>query len=82
MQRAVDNAVFLIQEALLGILAVAFLAWAGVVWKASKTLSEKFDNMRREFHEYTITMEHRITEVESMIQHLGDSFRIATSRKE
>ena len=49
---------------LISVLPVAFIAWAGVVWKASENLSEKFDSMMREFREYSISVEHRITKLE------------------
>lgn len=50
---------------MIGILAIAFVAWAGVVWRASKLLSEKFDAMRADFHAYSIRVEHRITCLEA-----------------
>lgn len=63
----VSNVFLILQEAMLGVLSVAFLAWAGVVWKASKSLAEKFDKMRQDFHGYTISTEHRITVLEGLI---------------
>lgn len=53
-----------LQEALLGVLAVAFLAWAGVVWRASRLLADKFDEMRADFHKYSVRVEHRLTRLE------------------
>ncbi len=52
-------------EVLVGILAVAFAGWAGVVWKASQNLSTKFDNMMTEFRRHVIATEHRVTKLEA-----------------
>ena len=52
-------------EVLVGILAIAFAGWAGVVWKASQNLSAKFDNMMTEFRRHVIATEHRVTKLEA-----------------
>lgn len=52
-------------EVLVGILALAFAGWAGVVWKASQNLSTKFDNMMTEFRRHVIATEHRVTKLEA-----------------
>lgn len=54
----------IVQDVLLSLLAVAFLAWAGVVWRASKLLADKFDEMRTEFHASSLRVEHRLTRLE------------------
>lgn len=58
------------EEFLLGILALAFLSWAGVVWQASRSLGAKLDVMRSEFHEHNLSVEHRITAMEVLVQQL------------
>lgn len=60
-------------NALLGGLVVAFLTWAGVVWKASRTLGEKFDRMRESFHRYSVDVEHRLTVIEERLVHMCGS---------
>lgn len=60
---------------MLGVLAVAFLAWAGVVWGASKQLAEKFDNMRKDFHAYSLSMERRITEMEGVLSRMESEIK-------
>ena len=54
----------LLEEALLAMLVIAFTAWAGVVWRASRALGDKFDRMRRDYHEHSMKVEQRLTRLE------------------
>ncbi len=67
---------------IVSILSVAFVSWAGVVWKASDNLSDKFDSMMREFMTYTIKTEHRITALESETEKLSFIIRILKEHQE
>jgi hypothetical protein len=60
------------EQALLGFLSLCFLAWAGVVWKASEHLSAKFDTMYHEFSKYSVETEHRMTALEQKQQRILD----------
>lgn len=59
------------EEFLLGTLAVAFMAWAGVVAQASRSLSSKMESMKHEFHKYAVEVEHRITEMEMVVSQIN-----------
>lgn len=71
----------LLEETILTILSVAFIAWAGVVWKASHVLAEKLDKMRDAFTQHSIRTEHRLTMLEeketrvlALIKSIRDKF--------
>lgn len=53
-------------EGLVGILALAFTGWAGVVWKASRHLTEKFGELNIELNRFMVSVEHRLTRLESI----------------
>lgn len=53
-------------EGLVGLLALAFTGWAGVVWKASRHLTEKFGELSIEMHRFMVNTEHRLTKLEAI----------------
>lgn len=54
----------LMEEMILTILSIAFVAWAGVVWRASNVLAGKLDEMRDAFNKHSLRTEHRLTVLE------------------
>ena len=72
-----------IMRVIVGILAVAFVSWAGVVWNASSDLMDKFDEMMREFRQYSISTEHRLTKLEADNEEILEALRrMREDRKE
>jgi hypothetical protein len=56
-----------VQNTILGILAVAFTAWSGVVWQASRDIAERLDTMNSRLQAYQVENERRITTVEQQV---------------
>lgn len=54
----------MIDQMLIGFLALAFAAWAGVVWKGLRRIAEKFDELKRDIMEHLLMIERRLTELE------------------
>lgn len=54
----------LIEEAILGLLIVAFTGWGGMLWKKMNDLSKKLDGIVESFHDDRIKLEGRLTALE------------------
>lgn len=69
----------LFDQILLGILTIAFTAWAGVVWTGLKSIGVKFDQLRTELSsktddlrkdmmEHLLETEGRLTRLEAIVE--------------
>lgn len=69
----------LFDQILLGILTLAFTAWAGVVWSGLKRVGDKFDllrtelsgktdDLRRDMMEHLLETEGRLTRLEAIVE--------------
>lgn len=55
---------FMFDKFMLGLLAVAFTAWAGVVWQGLRKISDKFDMLKQGLMDHLIKIERRLTSLE------------------
>ena len=71
-----------VESVLLGVLAIAFTTWAGVVWHLMQRVLRKLDDLVTEIHSKQLIIEHRLTTVEhktdatqAMVTYLDRKFR-------
>lgn len=69
----------LFDQVLLGVLTLAFTAWAGVVWSGLKSIGAKFDafrvelssktdDLRQDMMEHLLETEGRLTRLEAIVE--------------
>lgn len=51
----------LFDQIMLGVLAVAFVAWAGVVWHGLREIAGKFDSLRTDVMNHLLGIERRLS---------------------
>jgi flagellar capping protein FliD len=60
---------------IIGMLAIAFLAWAGVVWDGTQSIANKMDSLANKIHDYQVQTENRLTELEGRTMWLSREYQ-------